>query len=68
MSGLTDVMFGVDLGPELIFRLVHTVINQTGFRTTLAQGVAKNTGEAFINLIVYGVADASRFQGNVIVH
>src|ERR1035441_3175731 len=67
LSGLTDVLFGVDLRPELAARLTHQEINPAGFRTTLSQGVAKNTGEHFINLTAYALADALKFQEKVLV-
>jgi hypothetical protein len=67
LSGLTDVLFGVDLRPELASRLTQQEINPAGFRTTLSQGVAKNTGEHFINLTAYALADALRFQDEVLV-
>lgn len=66
LNALTEIMFSVDLGPELAGRLSDQVINDTGFRSTRSQGVAKNTGEAFINLMLYGICDALSFQDRII--
>ncbi len=57
LSRLTELLFGHDLGAELAERLLSDPINKAGFRTTLSQGVAKNVGENFVNIIVYALAD-----------
>lgn len=67
LTKLTDLMFGVDIAKEISPRLTSEHINLKGFRSALAQGVAKNTGENFINTIVYALADALSFQDEVLV-
>jgi hypothetical protein len=60
-------MLGNDITGHLAERLEDQNINPGGFRTALSQGVAKNTGENFINIIVYALADALSFQDRVLV-
>lgn len=67
LSNLTDLMFGVDITEEIGSRLTSEQINIKGFRSALAQGFAKNTGENFTNIIVYALADALSFQDEVVV-
>jgi hypothetical protein len=50
------MMLGVNLGKGLSSRLTSEKITKGGFRTTLSQGQAKNSGENFVNLIVYALA------------
>jgi hypothetical protein len=57
LSNMTKLLFEHDLTGELRSRLVGDLINTTGFRTTLAQGFAKNVGENFVNLIVYALSE-----------
>ena len=54
LSKLTKLLFGYDLAEELKERLNPGLVNDTGFRTTLSQGVAKNVGENFVNLDTSG--------------
>jgi hypothetical protein len=56
LSDLTRLMLGVGLGKGLAGRLTNKRITEGGFRTTRSQGQAKNSGENFVNLIVYAVA------------
>ncbi|KQU24046.1 hypothetical protein ASG65_19110 [Bacillus sp. Leaf13] len=67
LSNLTDVMYGIDIAVELATRLSPDSINSSGFRTALSQGAAKNTGENFINIIVYILADLLSYQDEVLV-
>lgn len=67
LSSLTDLLFDVDLSAELAARLPAAKINDAGFRTTLAQAVAKNAGENFTNAIVYALSDALGGQDEVLV-
>jgi len=67
LSSLTDLLFKVDLPAELAGRLSAERINETGFRTTLAQAVAKNAGENFTNAMVYALSDALGGQDEVLV-
>jgi hypothetical protein len=46
---------------------VGDLINTSGFRTTLAQGFAKNVGENFVNLIVYALADLLKDNDIVLI-
>jgi hypothetical protein len=61
------MLFGIDIASEISTRLTNDQINVRGFRTALAQGVAKNTGENFTNVIVYALADALSFQDEILV-
>lgn len=67
LSGLTELMYGNDLSGLLTERLSAKSINPTGFRSALAQGVAKNTGENFINTLAYGVAQVLEDCDTVLV-
>jgi hypothetical protein len=67
LTNLTDMLFGIDIASEISTRLTNDQINVRGFRTALAQGVAKNTGENFTNVIVYALADALSFQDEILV-
>ncbi|MMZ49039.1 hypothetical protein D1872_107250 [compost metagenome] len=67
LSNLTNVMYGIDIAAELAPRLSPESINLSGFRTALSQGAAKNTGENFINIIVYILADILSNQDEVLV-
>lgn len=67
LSNLTDLLFGYDLTAELKAKLDPDTVNPTGFRTTLSQGVAKNIGENFVNLIVYALAEVLGYQDEVLV-
>jgi hypothetical protein len=67
LSSLTRLMLNVDIAKEIGPRLTAAQINQSGFRSTLSQGIAKNAGENFINLIVYALADALSFQDEILV-
>jgi hypothetical protein len=66
-SSLTNLMLGSDISKEIGERLSSLSINPDGFRSTLGQGVAKNTGENFINIIVYAIADFLQGQDEVLV-
>lgn len=68
LTGLTETMFSFDMTPELLERMSQREINPNGgFRTPLAQSAAKNIGEHFANLTVYGLADALKFQDDILV-
>jgi hypothetical protein len=67
LSELTDLSQGQDLSTALAKRLSAGPINEGGFRSALSQGFAKNTGENFINLIVYALADILGDQDEVLV-
>ena len=67
LSKLTDLLFGHDLAAELAPRLNPGLVREGGFRTTLAQGVAKNVGENFVNLLTYALAHLLRHQDEVLV-
>lgn len=67
LSTMTDLLFGHDLAAELQKRLNPGLVNAGGFRTTLSQGVAKNIGENFVNLIVYALVELLEFQDEVLV-
>ena len=67
LSNLTGLMLGNDITGQLSSRLESVTINPRGFRTALAQGVAKNTGENFINVTVYAIADSLAHQDDVLV-
>lgn len=58
LNMLTGVLLGVDLREELGARLDDEPISEGGFRTTVGQGQAKNTGMNYENLIVYNLATA----------
>lgn len=55
MNRLTDILLGVDLRQSLEKRL-ESESTSSGFRSPVSQGMAKNTGENFVNLIVYNLA------------
>lgn len=67
LSNLTSMLLGHDLAAELRARLSGDTVNPAGFRTTLSQGVAKNVGENFVNVIVYSLADLLANQDRVLV-
>lgn len=67
LSNLTTMLLGVDLTGHLSARLIGNLINETGFRTALSQGAAKNNGENFVNAIVYSIAQLLRDQDEVLV-
>lgn len=52
---LTDLMFGVDISKSLTVRLSQDTLSG-GFRSQVSQGIAKNAGENFVNLMVYNLA------------
>jgi hypothetical protein len=67
LSQLTPMLLGIDITQHISARLSASLINTSGFRTTLAQGAAKNNGENFVNAIVYAIADLLRDQDEVLV-
>lgn len=67
LSGLTELLLGIDIKPDLEARLSSASINVNGFRSAFAQGFAKNTGENFINIITYALADALAHQDEILV-
>lgn len=67
LSTMTELLFGYDLAKELEGRLNPGLVNETGFRTTLSQGVAKNVGENFVNLMVYALADLLQGQDEILI-
>lgn len=66
LSTLTDLMLGTDLRTKLL-ELLGDRAYDGGFRSALAQGLAKNVGENFTNAIVYGLADLLCDQDEVLV-
>ena len=67
LNKLTELLFGYDIAEELAERLNPGLVNEAGFRTTLSQGVAKNVGENFVNLIVYALADTLSDQDEILI-
>lgn len=67
IGNLTELMFHNDISGHLAERLSAERINPQGFRTALAQGVAKNTGENFINAIIFAIADCLADQDRILV-
>ena len=67
LSTLTNMLLGHNLAAELRDRLSEDPINPAGFRTTLSQGVAKNVGENFVNVIVYALAALLANQDRILV-
>jgi hypothetical protein len=67
LSELTDLIQGQDLSSALAERLSAAPINESGFRTALSQGFAKNAGENFINVIVYALSDILAGQDEILV-
>lgn len=67
LSRLTPLLLNVDLSTHLQSRLLGDLINETGFRTALSQGQAKNNGENFVNTIVYALAQLLSHQDDVLV-
>lgn len=67
LNQITNIMMNIDLSEELSSRLSPELINTTGFRTTLAQGAAKNNGENFVNIIVYIIADLLKDQDEILI-
>lgn len=67
LSELTDLIQGQDLSRALKSRLSAAPINESGFRTALSQGFAKNAGENFPNVIVYALADILSDRDDVLV-
>ncbi len=67
LSNLTAMMLGDDLRAILAPRLAAANINTGGFRTALAQGIAKNSGENFTNSIVYALANLLAGQEEILV-
>jgi hypothetical protein len=67
LAGLTDLFLGHDLAAELRERLSPETVNPAGFRTTLSQGVAKNVGENFVNVIVYALASLLAEREDILV-
>jgi hypothetical protein len=67
LSELTDLIQDQDLSTSLAARLSSAPINESGFRSALSQGFAKNAGENFINVIVYALADILKGQDEILV-
>jgi hypothetical protein len=68
LSNLTsEILFPVDNKPLLSKRLTDKVGNQTGARTPLSQSLSKNSGENFVNLIVYSLAQFFEDSDNILV-
>ena len=67
LDKLTELLFGHNIAAELAERLHPGLVNEAGFRTTLSQGVAKNVGENFVNLIVYALADTLEGQDEILI-
>jgi hypothetical protein len=64
---LTDLMLGQDVTGLLSSRLSAENLNPGGFRSALAQGAAKNSGENFVNVVVYALAQCLAHQDEVLV-
>lgn len=68
LSDLTErLLFKTDLPKELEKRLSGALVHEGGIRSTIAQGILKNTGENFVNIIVYAIADFLSVQDEVLV-
>lgn len=67
LSRVTDLMFGIDLGALVAGRMSAESINKGGFRSKHSQSVAKNSGENFINLLVWALADVLSVQDEILV-
>lgn len=67
LSRLTPMLLDIDLTDHLKGRLLASLVNETGFRTTLSQGQAKNNGENFVNAIVYSLARLLQHQDDVLI-
>lgn len=67
LSSLTPMLLGIDISAHLHDRLSKDLINESGFRTALAQGAAKNNGENFVNVIVYALAQLFGDRDDVLV-
>ena len=67
MSNLTKIMFGDDITSQIRDRLKDENINPAGFRSTISQSVAKNTGENFVNIIVWAIANYLSHQDEILV-
>ena len=67
LCDLTKLMSGIDINSELESRLSSGLVNPGGIRTTVAQGVVKNTGENFVNTVVYALAKLLSGQDEVLV-
>lgn len=67
LSRLTPMLLNFDLSSHLKGRLLGDLINETGFRSALSQGQAKNNGENFVNVIVYALAHLLKDQDDIIV-
>lgn len=67
LSRLTPMLLDVDISGHLSGRLIKDLINETGFRTALSQGQAKNNGENFVNAIVYSLAELLSHQDRILV-
>jgi hypothetical protein len=64
LNHLTDILLSVDLKKELSKRLSDET--GSGFRSALSQGLAKNMGENFVDLIVYNLAEGLGNSGIVV--
>lgn len=67
LSRLTPLLLDVDLGAHLQGRLLSDLVNETGYRSALSQGQAKNNGENFVNAIVYSIAQLLSHQDEILV-
>lgn len=67
LSTLTNMMLETDITSILRERLSSENINIGGTRTALGQSLLKNTGENFINIIVYVIARLLAHQDEVLV-
>lgn len=67
LSRLTPLLLDIDLGAHLQGRLLSDLVNETGYRSALSQGQAKNNGENFVNAIVYSLAQLLRHQDEILV-
>lgn len=64
LSDLTTLMTGMSFANPAVEK---TLINAGGIRTLSSQSAHKNTGENFTNAIVYALANALRYQDDVLV-
>lgn len=63
----TEILLATNIKTELMERLSDSSINESGARTQLSQGMAKNSGENFVNLVIYSIAKIFSDNDQVLV-
>jgi len=63
----TEILLSTDIKSELMERLSGSSINASGARTQLSQGMAKNSGENFVNLVIYSLANIYKDNDQVLI-